>query len=141
MEAGLELEDDVFFKDLSRQISLLIMDDDADEHSLAHCPSVNLQAFNQALIRPAAQASFLNYEHQASNKRESKGTGVFIPRSSNLARRKNAKQARTFTAGSTKSHQRPSDHNSRGLPDHMANYSNNLNNPSHDHYSFNLRRF
>lgn len=43
MEAALELEDDVFFKDLSKQISLLIMDDDED--SLSHCPSVNLQVY------------------------------------------------------------------------------------------------
>ncbi|KAK4405694.1 hypothetical protein Sango_0575900 [Sesamum angolense] len=137
MEAALELEDDVFFKDLSRQISLLIMDDDDDDDSLAHCPSVNLQGFNPALIRPAAQASFLNYEHQPSSKRESKGTGVFIPRSSN-PRRKNAKQGRTFTGSGTFKSQRPSDHNSRGLT--IPHYSNNIN-PSHDHYSFNLRRF
>lgn len=45
MEAALELEDDVFFKDLSKQISLLIMDDDDDEGSLSHCPSLNLQVY------------------------------------------------------------------------------------------------
>ena len=36
-----ETEDDLFFKDLSKQISLLIMDDDEDP--LANCPSVSLQ--------------------------------------------------------------------------------------------------
>ncbi|KAK6130335.1 hypothetical protein DH2020_035927 [Rehmannia glutinosa] len=139
MEAALELEDDVFYKDLSKQISLLIMDDD-DEDSLAHCPSVNLQAFTQA-IHPARQASFLNYDnYQQTNRRESsKGTGVFIPRSSHPRRKNNAKQAR-FTASANK-FQTPCDHNSRGLP-HMA-YSSNIN-PSHSHdhyYSVNLRRF
>ena len=48
MEATLELEDDVFFKDLSKQISLLIMDDD-DDLSLSHSPPLNLQVFNLKL--------------------------------------------------------------------------------------------
>lgn len=42
----MELEDDVFFADLSRQISLLIMDDDDDEDetSATHCTtSVSLE--------------------------------------------------------------------------------------------------
>lgn len=37
----MEVEDDLFFADLSRQISLLIMDD--DEVPVATCPSVSLQ--------------------------------------------------------------------------------------------------
>lgn len=162
MEGGLELEDDVFFKDLSKRISLLIMDDDED--SLAHCPSLNLQvyiihmikilkflenlylficglilkAYNSQAIHPARQASsFVNYDQQTS-KRESKGTGVFIPRSSN-PRRKNARQGGRFTDSGNK-FQRPCDQNSRGLTPHMA-YSNNNMNPSHHDHSSNLRRF
>ncbi|KAH6808847.1 hypothetical protein C2S51_026630 [Perilla frutescens var. frutescens] len=134
------LEDDVFFKDLSKQISLLIMDDDDEDSlslSLSH-PSVNLQAFTQA-INPAAQAaSFFSYDHQQTSKRESKGTGVFIPRStSNPRRNKNVKQARFMASGNNKQlFQRPcDDHNSRGLP------HNNMINPSCDYHSFNFRRF
>nr|GLL41788.1 uncharacterized protein LOC109146861 [Ipomoea trifida] len=41
--AAMELEDDVFFADLSRQISLLIMDDEDVETSTTHCSSVSLQ--------------------------------------------------------------------------------------------------
>nr|GMD79565.1 DNA polymerase epsilon subunit B like [Ipomoea batatas] len=41
--AAMELEDDVFFADLSRQISLLIMDDEDVEISTTHCSSVSLQ--------------------------------------------------------------------------------------------------
>lgn len=41
MEVAMELDDDVFFADLSKQISLLIMDDDED--IATHCPSVSLQ--------------------------------------------------------------------------------------------------
>lgn len=37
----MELDDDVFFADLSKQISLLIMDDDED--LVTHSPSVSLQ--------------------------------------------------------------------------------------------------
>lgn len=39
MEVALELEDDLFFADLSKQISLLIMDEEEDqEHPLASSP-------------------------------------------------------------------------------------------------------
>lgn len=38
----MELEDDLFFADLTKQISLLIMDDD-DQDPIASCPSVPLQ--------------------------------------------------------------------------------------------------
>ncbi|XVE86664.1 hypothetical protein DITRI_Ditri18aG0052800 [Diplodiscus trichospermus] len=41
MEVAVELEDDIFFADLSKQISLLIMDDDEDP--VATCPSVSFQ--------------------------------------------------------------------------------------------------
>ncbi|KHG11337.1 hypothetical protein F383_11784 [Gossypium arboreum] len=40
MEVAVELEDDLFFADLSKQISLLIMD---DEDSVSTCPSVSFQ--------------------------------------------------------------------------------------------------
>ncbi|GFP83996.1 hypothetical protein PHJA_000543200 [Phtheirospermum japonicum] len=145
MEALLELDDDIFYKDLSKQISLLIMDDDDDEGSLAHCPSVNLEVFNHLLsyaftraISPVTQGSILNYEHRQTGQRESKGTGVFIPRSSlSHSRRKNVKQARGFMANKSR---RPCEHNSKGL--RKISYSDNINNnPSHDHYSVNLRRF
>lgn len=48
MEVGMEMEDDVFFADLNRQISLLIMDDDEDPN--AHCPSASLQVFHHLLL-------------------------------------------------------------------------------------------
>lgn len=41
MEVALELEDDLFFADLSRQLSLLLMDDNEDP--LPHHPHVSLQ--------------------------------------------------------------------------------------------------
>lgn len=45
MEVAVELEDDLFFADLSKQISLLIMDDDDDQDPVARCPSVSFQVF------------------------------------------------------------------------------------------------
>lgn len=43
MEVAVELEDDLFFADLSKQISLLIMEDDED--SVANCSSFPFQVF------------------------------------------------------------------------------------------------
>ncbi|KAJ4825754.1 hypothetical protein Tsubulata_029382 [Turnera subulata] len=82
MEVAMELEDDLFFADLSKQISLLIMDDDEDP--VATCPSVSYQGFSR-INYPTAPSPFM-YEQTCSG--GSKGTGVFIPRSSQ-PRRKN----------------------------------------------------
>ncbi|KAL5541637.1 hypothetical protein UlMin_009347 [Ulmus minor] len=81
MEVAQEIEDDLFFADLSRQISRLIMDDDEDP--LANCPSVSLQAFSRA-IHPPVQSPFIS---EQTCRRESKGTGVFIPQSTQPRRR------------------------------------------------------
>lgn len=43
----MEVEDDSFFADLSKQISLLIMDDD-EEDPVANCPSVSLQVLSSS---------------------------------------------------------------------------------------------
>lgn len=84
MDVALELEDDVFFADLSKQIALLIMDDDDEEEAFRlQYPSVSFQAFSHA-SQPMAASPFL-YEQACT--REIRGTGVFIPRSS-LPRRK-----------------------------------------------------
>ncbi|KAJ8573736.1 hypothetical protein K7X08_010247 [Anisodus acutangulus] len=90
----MEVEDDLYFADLSKQISLLIMDDDEHENSSAYHPSAHsLQAFSQ-VMNPATRAPYV-YE-QNSRREISKGTGVFIPRSSH-PRRKN-RQARHFSS-------------------------------------------
>lgn len=43
MDVAVELEDDLFFADLSKQISLLIMDEDEQEDPLACSPPEPLQ--------------------------------------------------------------------------------------------------
>ncbi|KAL6343496.1 hypothetical protein AAG906_024861 [Vitis piasezkii] len=115
MEVAMEIEDDLFFQDLSKQISLLIMDDDEDP--VARCPSVSLQAFSR-VIHPSTQYPIL---HDQNCRRESKGTGVFIPRSSQ-PRRKN-RQGR-FNSSNTKSQRQP-DNNTRGVS-HLS-YKNSFN--------------
>ncbi|KAJ4968894.1 hypothetical protein NE237_015595 [Protea cynaroides] len=99
VEVTMELEEDVFFADLSKQISLLIMDD-GEEDTTTRCPPVSLQAFSHA-NHPSVFSPLL-YEPACG--RESKGTGVFIPRSS-LLRRKN-RQAR-YTSFNSKSCKQP----------------------------------
>ncbi|XP_042037721.1 uncharacterized protein LOC121783645 [Salvia splendens] len=129
MEAALELEDDVFYKDLSKQVSLLIMDD--DDLSLSHTPPLNLQALSTQANNPA---SFFSYDHpHQSSKRESKGTGVFIPRSTSNSRRKSVRQARFM---GNKFQSPSNDHGSRGLQPHDTM----IINPLYDH-SFNFTRF
>ncbi|GMI67876.1 hypothetical protein HRI_000456900 [Hibiscus trionum] len=81
MEVAVELEDDLFFADLSKQISLLIMD---DEDPVSRCPSVSFQTFSGANY-PVTQSPYLQGQ---IFRRESKGTGVFIPKASH-PRRKN----------------------------------------------------
>ncbi|XP_039044973.1 uncharacterized protein LOC120184628 isoform X2 [Hibiscus syriacus] len=83
---AVELEDDLFFADLSKRISLLIMDDDdgGDEDPVSRCPSVSFQTFSGAKY-PATQSP---YVYEQICRRESKGTGVFIPKASH-PRRKN----------------------------------------------------
>nr|XP_027121254.1 uncharacterized protein LOC113738215 [Coffea arabica] len=126
MEAiAVELDDDVFFADISKRISLLIMDDEED--LLAHSPAVSLQAFSQS-IHQTPQAPF-GYEQAI--RRESKGTGVFIPRSSQ-PRRKN-RQGRHSNTSSNSKFQRNHE-NPRGLAQ-VAH----TDKAAYD--SFNLRRF
>ncbi|KAF8392428.1 hypothetical protein HHK36_022770 [Tetracentron sinense] len=99
MEVAMEVEDDVFFADLSKQISLLIMDDD-DENPVAQYPSASLQGFS----RPCHPTSPSPLLYEQTCRREIKGTGVFIPRSS-LPRRKN-RQGRVASFNN-KSHKQP----------------------------------
>ncbi|KDP40123.1 hypothetical protein JCGZ_02121 [Jatropha curcas] len=113
MEVAMEFEDDLLFADLSKQISLLIMDDDEDP--VANYPSVSFQDFSRGNC-PAAASSFV-----CEQRRESKGTGVFIPRSSQ-PRRKD-RQGRHSSFNSSKSNRLHQD-NTRMVS--QVSYSNSL---------------
>ncbi|QCD79867.1 hypothetical protein DEO72_LG2g185 [Vigna unguiculata] len=85
MEVAVELEDDLFFADLSKQISLLIMDEE-DEHPLASSPQEHhfQTYYSSGSFYPPSQSGIL-YEHDL--RRQSKGTGVFIPQSTQPRRK------------------------------------------------------
>ncbi|OAY55825.1 uncharacterized protein LOC110611231 [Manihot esculenta] len=94
MEVAIELEDDLFFADISKQISLLVMEDDEDP--VANYPSVSFQDFSRANYPTASSACM--YEQR----RESKGTGVFIPRSSQPRRKHRQGRHSSFNSKSHK---------------------------------------
>ncbi|XP_009126307.2 uncharacterized protein LOC103851215 [Brassica rapa] len=77
---AIELDDDVFFADISKQISLLIMDEDEQLNPVSLSTSSAL-AF-QGMFRGSYQTAPYMY-----HKEPSKGTGVFIPKSSQSRRR------------------------------------------------------
>ncbi|XP_057475831.1 uncharacterized protein LOC130763843 [Actinidia eriantha] len=120
----MEVEDDVFFADLNKQISLLIMDDDDDKKPASHCrPSVSPQAFSRAVYPPTKPP--LSYQQTCT--RESKGTGVFIPQSSHPRRKINRQ-------GRFSKFPNHSDHSSRsGLQAPASNYMNVQSTNSFNH--------
>ncbi|KAG2316095.1 hypothetical protein Bca4012_066932 [Brassica carinata] len=83
MAMDLELDDDVFFADISKQINLLITDEDEQ--------TVLSSSVFQGLLRENYQTSatpyMMYYEQNYNLIRESKGTGVFIPRCSQPRRK------------------------------------------------------
>ncbi|RWW23952.1 hypothetical protein GW17_00011786 [Ensete ventricosum] len=114
---AVEVEDDVFFADLSKQIALLIMDD--EEEFPVQCPQLPVQVGCQLLpliskcLLPTQDLPYMpqvmmpppyGYELLAY-RRESKGTGVFIPRSA-APRRKNNNRSRRSTAADSNTTQR-----------------------------------
>ncbi|CAM8991736.1 unnamed protein product [Rhodiola kirilowii] len=102
----MEVEDDVFFADLNRQISLLITEDDDDSYNYpipphsSHPPVVSIdQAFSRTPIFQSTTQPHYKFD-QISNKtcttdHSCKGTGVFIPMSSqwSMSRRTNKQLA------------------------------------------------
>ncbi|KAK9137210.1 hypothetical protein Sjap_007804 [Stephania japonica] len=117
----MEVEDDLFFADLSKQLALLIMDDD-EVDPVVHCPSVSLQALSRVHHHTSSTTAPSPFTYQQVYTRESKGTGVFIPRSS-MPRRKN-RQGKCNTSFNSKSSYRQTDR-SRGVSNVTATtYSN-----------------
>ncbi|KAK1387737.1 Glutamate receptor ionotropic [Heracleum sosnowskyi] len=113
-------QDDIFFADLDKQISLLIMEDDNDIKfpvSGYRHPYASLQPFSRVVHpRPPTQSQM--FYDQNCKREQSKGTGVFIPRSTQ-PRRKN-KQGRSTTRPSNTKFQKHFDDNSRGHPHGLA---------------------
>ncbi|ONK55214.1 uncharacterized protein A4U43_UnF6350 [Asparagus officinalis] len=100
---AMEVEDDIFFADLSRQISLLIMDDDDEGGGglfQTQSPPPHFQGFHHMQQQQSMMPQSYMYHYQMSCRRESKGTGVFIPRSSPYPRSKNKVTGKSNSANS-----------------------------------------
>ncbi|CAF2369276.1 unnamed protein product [Brassica oleracea var. botrytis] len=96
MAMELELDDDVFFADISKQISLLIMDEDEQLNPVSL--STSSLAF-QGMFRESYQTDPYMY-----HKEPSKGTGVFIPKSSQSRRRLHHPKQGRFSSFNAKQH-------------------------------------
>ncbi|KAJ0261195.1 hypothetical protein HA466_0043600 [Hirschfeldia incana] len=92
----LELDDDVFFADISKQISLLIMDEDEQLNPVSLSSSSPSLSF-QGMFREGYQTAPYMYHQE-----QSKGTGVFIPKCYQSRRRpRHPKQGKSrHSAGS-----------------------------------------
>ncbi|KAL8105148.1 hypothetical protein AgCh_029079 [Apium graveolens] len=106
-------QDEILFADLNKQISLLIMDDDADQY--LPYPPVTYQVYSRVVQPNTQPTQVFNYE-------QSKGTGVFIPRSTH--RRRKGKQGRlntNYNAATSNNTREYSPNNSRDLflPQHQ----------------------
>lgn len=119
MAVEVAMEDDLFFADLNRQISLLI---DEDEDPVSHFPLVSSQGFSQSmLVHPQILPSQYNLYQENCIKDISKGTGVFIPQSSQPRRRyKQQATKRSANSYGAKS-------NNKQLPNSRAKPINNRN--------------
>ncbi|CAO2821868.1 unnamed protein product [Amaranthus hypochondriacus] len=122
MAIELALEDDLFFADLNRQISLLIDEDDDDyNYPISHFPSISPQGFARTRVdHPPIMGMGSQYNlYQESCRRSSeiisKGTGVFIPQSSQPRRK--------YKQGKRSTHSYSAKSNNKQL-----NYSNSNNN-------------
>ncbi|OWM69843.1 lateral signaling target protein 2 homolog [Punica granatum] len=106
MEVAMEMEDDLFFADLSKQINLLIMEEDDGVEEEPVAPywqhSSSLQGFSRAANVPLAPSLASAYEQINCRREISKGTGVFIPKCSQ-PRGKN-RQGRFGSSAAPRSH-------------------------------------
>ncbi|KAL1211803.1 hypothetical protein V5N11_023793 [Cardamine amara subsp. amara] len=84
----LELDDDVFFADISKQINLLITDED-EQIPISLSSSVSFQGLFRGNYQTSATPYMMYHEQMNYNLRESKGTGVFIPRCSQPRKKHN----------------------------------------------------
>ncbi|EOA31627.1 hypothetical protein CARUB_v10014825mg [Capsella rubella] len=87
----LELDDDVFFADISKQLNLLITDED-EQNPISLSSSVSFQGLFRGNYQTSGTTPYMMYNEQINynvNIRESKGTGVFIPRSCQPRRKHN----------------------------------------------------
>ncbi|KAJ4908195.1 Uncharacterized protein Rs2_11853 [Raphanus sativus] len=126
----LELDDDVFFADISKQISLLIMDEDEQ------LKPVNLSSSFPSLSSQGMYTGGYQTAPYMYHLEQSKGTGVFIPKCYQSRRRpRHPKQGRfsSFTAKQQHSfHQNKQQYqqNQDNLRSNLTSHTNNNNKSS-----------
>ncbi|CAN6809531.1 unnamed protein product [Brassica oleracea] len=111
MAMDLELDDDVFFADISKQINLLITDE--DEQSPISLSSSVFQGLFRENYQTSSTPHMMYHEQNYNLIRESKGTGVFIPRCTQPRRKQqhnHPRQKKQGSAGSLISKQQFSHH-------------------------------
>ncbi|KAF2586158.1 hypothetical protein F2Q70_00037675 [Brassica cretica] len=86
MAMDLELDDDVFFAHIRKQINLLITDED-ENNPISLSSSVSFQSMSRENYQTLATP--LYHEQNYNLTRASKGTGVFIPRCSQPRKKQN----------------------------------------------------
>ncbi|KFK38043.1 hypothetical protein AALP_AA3G062800 [Arabis alpina] len=140
----LELDDDVFFADISKQLNLLITDEDDEHNPISLSSSVSFQGLFQESYQTSATPYMMYQEQITYNQiRESKGTGVFIPRCSQPRRRHNNHQKKQGRFGSFIPKQQFPNHvheniNNSTTLNNNNNHQENIN--LHHHASINQRR-
>ncbi|XP_010420716.1 PREDICTED: uncharacterized protein LOC104706241 [Camelina sativa] len=139
MAMELELDDDVFFADISKQISLLITDEDEQLNPVSLSSSSPSLSF-QGLFRGGYQTAPYMYHQE-----QSKGTGVFIPKSSHPRRRPhhhqkqgkyssfNAKQQHSLQQNRQEYYQQNHENARSTLTTHNNNNKRNMNTSVHAH--------
>lgn len=107
ISSSMEMDDDAFYADLDRQISLLVTEDDDLDSPLAYSPSASFQNYPQSIQYPNLQSPiYYQIQPKGTTARESKGTGVFIPRSSQPRRKsKHGKHGAPHSSKPSKHHQ------------------------------------
>ncbi|KAK1380093.1 DNA polymerase epsilon subunit B like [Heracleum sosnowskyi] len=124
-------QDEILFADLNKQISLLIMDDDADQH--LPYPPVDYQVYSRAVEPIAQPTQVFSYDQQ------SKGTGVFIPRSTH--RRRKSKQGRLNTNYNAATSNNTREYSPNNLKDLILPHQPQLASKNYETYrSFNHKR-
>ncbi|KAG5416469.1 hypothetical protein IGI04_004036, partial [Brassica rapa subsp. trilocularis] len=88
MAMDLELDDDVFYADIRKQINLLITDED-ENNPISLSSSVSFQSLFSENYQTLATPYMMYHVQNYNLIRERKGTGVFIPRCSQPRKKQN----------------------------------------------------
>ncbi|XP_074586038.1 uncharacterized protein LOC141841743 [Curcuma longa] len=119
---ALEVEDEVFFAELSKQIAMLITDD--EEELPIQYPPLPVQYKQEIAYMPHMTMLMPPYINEVAQRRESKGTGVFIPKST--APRRKGKPRRPTASMENGNNNRNSQRLQQKYPNYNCSNSSSL---------------